>query len=63
MLCENCIVDASIVHTIKGGVCDFFIVCDFVRVRPQATPVGVVVCVFFKGVRWMPWHTEPMKDV
>lgn len=41
VVCENCIVDASIF---------IFFVCVFL--------------VFFsKGVRWMPWHAEPMKDV
>jgi hypothetical protein len=26
--------------------------------------VLIVLCVqVFKGIRWMPWHQEPMKDV
>ena len=60
MLCENCIVDASI-----------FIFCF---VSKSCSPVassgslfvgsgGVVVVCLCKGTWWMPWHTEPMKDV
>ncbi len=47
VVCENCIVDASIfILEIVFCVC------------------ALVLCVFFiKGVRWMPWHAEPMKDV
>ena len=48
VLCENCIVDASIFLFLCFGVCTL-IVC-------------VSVC-FVTGVWWMPWHAEPMKDV
>ena len=43
-----CIVDASI-----------FVLCVVIVV----VFVWVVLCVCFLGVRWMPWHQGPMKDV
>ena len=51
VLCENCIVDASI----------FILVVS--KQFHRDLVVIEVLCVFFKGTRWMPWHTEPMKDV
>ena len=48
VLCENCIVDASI-----------FLFCVLVLFT---LIVCVSVC-FVTGVWWMPWHAEPMKDV
>ena len=48
VLCENCIVDASI-----------FLFCVLVLFT---VIVCVSVC-FVTGVWWMPWHAEPMKDV
>ena len=51
VVCENCIVDASILFFVC--VC-FLIVCV----------LGYsCVCLLFKGAWWMPWHAEPMKDV
>ena len=75
MLCENCIVDASIKHALNGlllwfvcvCLCDFFFFNQFfVKFTCVATRIFVVwvVCVFvIKGAWWMPWHAEPMKDV
>ena len=48
VVCENCIVDASI-----------FLFCVLVLFT---LIVCVSVC-FVTGVWWMPWHAEPMKDV
>ena len=48
-VCENCIVDASIL---------FFVCVCFVCVLGYSC-----VCLLFKGAWWMPWHAEPMKDV
>ena len=74
MLCENCIVDASIKHARMDCFCGLFVcVCvisfffnQFLSsslVWPPAL-LCVVVCVFvIKGAWWMPWHAEPMKDV
>ena len=61
----NCIVDASIFV-----LCGVFLLCAS-RPGPAALFVvwwvlGVVLpvlCVVFMGVRWMPWHQGPMKDV
>ena len=61
----NCIVDASIFV-----LCGVFLLCAS-RLGPAALFVvwwvlGVglpVLCVVFMGVRWMPWHQGPMKDV
>ena len=50
VLCENCIVDASIF--LLFVLC--FVFCVFMFCVS-------VVCV--TGVWWMPWHAEPMKDV
>ena len=74
MLCENCIVDASIKHTLDGPCGLFVCVCVisfslviFCQVHLCGHCVHflcVVVCVFvIKGAWWMPWHAEPMKDV
>ena len=75
VLCENCIVDASIKHTRWIAFCGLFVcVCVisfffnqfFVKFTCVATRIFVVwvVCVFvIKGAWWMPWHAEPMKDV
>ena len=50
---ENCTVDASI-----SGENTVFGSCSCLRF------VLIVLCVqVFKGIRWMPWHQEPMKDV
>ena len=49
VVCENCIVDASIL---------FFVCVCFVCVLGYSC-----VCLLFKGAWWMPWHAEPMKDV
>ena len=64
-LVVNCIVDASIFV-----LCGVFLLCAS-RPGPAALFVvwwvlGVVLpvlCVVFMGVRWMPWHQGPMKDV
>ena len=56
---ENCTVDASI-----SG--EGFEVLPFgVGSRGSHLRfVLIVLCVqVFKGIRWMPWHQEPMKDV
>ena len=58
----NCIVDASIFV-----LCGVFLLCAS-RPGPAAVVVGSgcglpVLCVVFMGVRWMPWHQGPMKDV
>ena len=60
----NCIVDASIFV-----LCGVFLLCAS-RLGPAALFVvgsGAwflpVLCVVFMGVRWMPWHQGPMKDV
>ena len=64
VVCENWRVDASIAT-------------DMVSVRRAVVLCGLVcwwcvisfcvfvlsVCFLVKGVRWMPWHAEPMKDV
>ena len=75
VLCENCIVDASIKHIRWAALCGLFVcVCVisfffsqfFVKFTCVATCalLCVVVCVFvIKGAWWMPWHAEPMKDV
>ena len=76
VLCENCIVDASIKHVWMGCFCGLFVcVCVisffFSQFFCQVHLCGhcvyflcVVVCVFvIKGAWWMPWHAEPMKDV
>ena len=76
MLCENCIVDASIKHVWMGCFVWFVCVCFvisffFSQFFCQVHLCGhcvhflcVVVCVFvIKGAWWMPWHAEPMKDV
>ena len=75
VLCENCIVDASIKHARMDCFCGLFVcVCVisfffnqfFVKFTCVATRMilCVVVCVFvIKGAWWMPWHAEPMKDV
>ena len=76
VLCENCIVDASIKHTGWIAFCGLFVcVCVisffFNQYFCQVHLCGhcmifccVVVCVFvIKGAWWMPWHAEPMKDV
>ena len=58
-----CIVDASIFV-----LCGVFLLCAS-RPGPAAVVVGSgawflpVLCVVFMGVRWMPWHQGPMKDV
>ena len=74
VLCENCIVDASIKHSWQAALCVWCVVCVCVisffvfilsssLVWPPAF-LCVVVCVFvIKGAWWMPWHAEPMKDV
>ena len=62
---ENCTVDASISGETRrletpfpfcgGGVWGVGFHLRFVL---------IVLCVqVFKGIRWMPWHQEPMKDV
>ena len=60
----NCIVDASIFV-----LCGVFLLCAS---RPGPAALFVVgsgawflpvLCVVFMGVRWMPWHQGPMKDV
>ena len=52
VLCENCIVDASILF-----FCSFLFAC-----LPFCVVVrSVLFCV--TGVWWMPWHARPMKDV
>ena len=62
-LVVNCIVDASIFV-----LCGVFLLCAS-RPGPAAVVVGSgawflpVLCVVFMGVRWMPWHQGPMKDV
>ena len=61
-LVVNCIVDASIFV-----LCGVFLLCAS-RLGPAAVVVGSgcglpVLCVVFMGVRWMPWHQGPMKDV
>ena len=48
VVCENCIVDASI-----------FLFCVLVL----CTLIVCVSVCFVTGVWWMPWHAEPMKDV
>ena len=77
VLCENCIVDASIKHVGHAALCVWCVVCVcvisffFVFIFCQVHLFGhcvhflcVVVCVFvIKGAWWMPWHAEPMKDV
>ena len=63
-LVVNCIVDASIFV-----LCGVFLLCAS---RPGPAALFVVgsgawflpvLCVVFMGVRWMPWHQGPMKDV
>lgn len=48
-------------------VCWIVVACGcfacFVVVLPVLLVLLVFVCVVFLGVRWMPWHQEPMKDV
>ena len=73
VLCENCIVDASIKHARMDCFCGLFVcvcvisfLCLFCQVHLCGHPrfLCVVVCVFvIKGAWWMPWHAEPMKDV
>lgn len=74
VLCENCIVDASIKHVWQAALCVWCVVCVcvisflclFCQVHLCGRPrfLCVVVCVFvIKGAWWMPWHAEPMKDV
>ena len=58
VLCENCIVDASILFFVYFVL---FVEClQFVVVRVCEAAV-VLFCV--TGVWWMPWHAGPMKDV
>ena len=67
VLCENCIVDASIFIFLcvtdrhPGGGGWLF----FVRVLVHRPAMFVVGCCVFvvKGTWWMPWHAGPMKDV
>ncbi len=73
MLFENCIVDASIlegaVPSFVGGggspPVQFFLLVSVFSLRFLCCPRALCVwgCEVFKGVRWMPWHREPMKDV
>ena len=52
---ENCTVDASI----SGGAAALLWGLWF-----RCVICVIVSCVqVFKGIRWMPWHQEPMKDV
>lgn len=53
VLCENWIVDASILFFCKFDFSAVFLLWLF-----------LVVCVLCcKGAWWMPWHDRPMKDV
>ena len=78
VLCENCIVDASI--KLHACCCHFFVwwwvcgLCDFCSFVFCVVHAGMgcgffglcfrVGCVFvIEGAWWMPWHAEPMKDV
>ena len=55
VVCENCIVDASIC---ARDAC--FFVCVVCAVIFFFCVYFVVCC---KGTWWMPWHAKPMKDV
>ena len=54
VVCENCIVDASICTHDAQCLC---VVCAVIF----SLCVYFVVCC--KGAWWMPWHAKPMKDV
>lgn len=58
VLCENCIVDASIFI-----FCGIFFCCKHGITQPFGCVCCVFLCVCCKGARWMPWYAEPMKDV
>jgi hypothetical protein len=64
LLFENCTVDASISETRdphEGSRFPGFLVWVFCF---SVAICLIVSCVqVFKGIRWMPWHQEPMKDV
>ena len=63
VVCENWRVDASIMH-VDAGLFWLVFGCVFVFLFFLFLFV-LSMCVLFvvKGVRWMPWHAEPMKDV
>ena len=64
MVCENWRVDASIMH-LDAGLCGLVFGCVFVFLFFLFFVCSLVCESLFviKGVRWMPWHAEPMKDV
>ena len=71
VLCENCIVDASIFLFCEVCVClgsrarVVSSCCELVYVVMLACLflLGCVGVVCVTGVWWMPWHAGPMKDV
>ena len=64
VVCENWRVDASIMH-LDAGLCGLVFGCVFVFLFFLFFVCSLVCESLFviKGVRWMPWHAEPMKDV
>lgn len=67
VLCENCIVDASIfIFCCAVSLWAYSVVFFMLRMLCACLlgwvcgVWGVCLC---KGAWWMPWHAEPMKDV